>query len=394
MPERLKIENLYKVFGKDPARALQILASGGDKDQVFDKLGQVVGLNDVSLNVPSGAMYMIMGLSGSGKSTLARCINRLNEPSAGRILLDGEDIVPLDEAALRHVRRTRISMVFQHFALLPNKRVIENVEFGLKLRGVSPSERRRRAEEVLSVVGLARWAYHRPDQLSGGMRQRVGLARALATDADILIMDEAFSALDPLIRTEMQDELLRLQSTLNKTVLFITHDFQEALKLGTRIAIMSEGRLVREGTPQSIVLDPGSDYVAAFTREVDRARLFDARSVMSAPAMLWRGADMTIVGEATGGPGFLLDGQERVMGSVSDAQIGQARQTGQVPAHDAEPICVSGETKLVDVARHYRPDLPIGVIDKGGKLVGVLGVAQLLARIAHSPASVTGARHD
>lgn len=394
MPERLKIENLYKVFGKDPARALQILASGGDKDQVFDKLGQVVGLNDVSLNVPSGAMYMIMGLSGSGKSTLARCINRLNEPSAGRILLDGEDIVPLDEAALRHVRRTRISMVFQHFALLPNKRVIENVEFGLKLRGVSPSERRRRAEEVLSVVGLARWAYHRPDQLSGGMRQRVGLARALATDADILIMDEAFSALDPLIRTEMQDELLRLQSTLNKTVLFITHDFQEALKLGTRIAIMSEGRLVREGTPQSIVLDPGSDYVAAFTREVDRARLFDARSVMSAPAMLWRGADTTIVGEATGGPGFLLDGQERVMGSVSDAQIGQARQTGQVPAHDAEPICVSGETKLVDVARHYRPDLPIGVIDEGGKLVGVLGVAQMLARIAHSPASVTGARHD
>lgn len=394
MSERLKIENLYKVFGKDPARALQILASGGDKDQVFDKLGQVVGLNDVSLNVPSGAMYMIMGLSGSGKSTLARCINRLNEPSAGRILLDGEDIVPLDEAALRHVRRTRISMVFQHFALLPNKRVIENVEFGLKLRGVSPSERRRRAEEVLSVVGLARWAYHRPDQLSGGMRQRVGLARALATDADILIMDEAFSALDPLIRTEMQDELLRLQSTLNKTVLFITHDFQEALKLGTRIAIMSEGRLVREGTPQSIVLDPGSDYVAAFTREVDRARLFDARSVMSAPAMLWRGADTTIVGEAIGGPGFLLDGQERVMGSVSDAQIGQARQTGQVPAHDAEPICVSGETKLVDVARHYRPDLPIGVIDEGGKLVGVLGVAQMLARIAHSPASVTGARHD
>ncbi len=394
MSERLKIENLYKVFGKDPARALQILASGGDKDQVFDKLGQVVGLNDVSLNVPSGAMYMIMGLSGSGKSTLARCINRLNEPSAGRILLDGADIVPLDEAALRHVRRTRISMVFQHFALLPNKRVIENVEFGLKLRGVSPSERRRRAEEVLSVVGLARWAYHRPDQLSGGMRQRVGLARALATDADILIMDEAFSALDPLIRTEMQDELLRLQSTLNKTVLFITHDFQEALKLGTRIAIMSEGRLVREGTPQSIVLDPGSDYVAAFTREVDRARLFDARSVMSAPAMLWRGADTTIVGEATGGPGFLLDGQERVMGSVSDAQIGQARQTGQVPAHDAEPICVSGETKLVDVARHYRPDLPIGVIDEGGKLVGVLGVAQMLARIAHSPASVTGARHD
>jgi len=386
MTERLKIENLYKVFGKDPARALQILASGGDKNQVFEKLGQVVGLNDVSLSVPSGAMYMVMGLSGSGKSTLARCINRLNEPSAGRILLDGQDIVPLDEAALRHVRRTRISMVFQHFALLPNKRVIENVEFGLKLRGVSAPERRRRAEEVLSVVGLARWAYHRPHELSGGMRQRVGLARALATDADILIMDEAFSALDPLIRTEMQDELLRLQSTLNKTVLFITHDFQEALKLGTRIAIMSEGRLVREGTPQSIVLEPGSDYVAAFTREVDRARLFDARSVMSEPATLWRGKDGIVVGEAAGGPGFLLDGQERVMGSVSDAQIAHARQTGEAPALEPEHVCVAGSTKLVDVARHYRPGLPIGVVDEGGKLVGVLGVAQMLARIANAPA--------
>jgi glycine betaine/proline transport system ATP-binding protein len=382
--ERLRIENLYKVFARDPGPALQILRKGGTKDSVFETLGHVVGLDDVSLAVPSGAMYMVMGLSGSGKSTLARCINRLNEPSAGRILLDGQDLVPLDEKALREVRRTRISMVFQHFALLPNKRVIDNVEFGLKLRGVAPAERRRRAEEVLSVVGLGRWGYHLPHQLSGGMRQRVGLARALATDADILIMDEAFSALDPLIRTEMQDELLRLQRTLNKTILFITHDFQEALKLGTRIAIMSEGRLVREGTPQSIVLEPGSDYVAAFTREVDRARLFDARSVMKAPAVLWRGPAGIVVGGPEGG--FLLDPQEQVVAGLDGAEVARLQETGTLPAEHAAPICVPEAAKLVDVARCYRADRSVGVIDEAGRLVGLLGAEQILARIANLPA--------
>lgn len=216
MSERLKIENLYKVFSSTPDRAMQLLTAGASKDRILAETATVVGLNNVSLSIPSGAIYMIMGLSGSGKSTLARCINRLNEPTAGKILLDGEDLVSLDGNQLREVRRTRISMVFQHFALLPNKTVIENTEFGLKLRGVSAAERRKRALEVLAIVGLAKWADHHPHELSGGMRQRVGLARALATDADVLIMDEAFSALDPLIRTEMQDELLRLQRTLKK----------------------------------------------------------------------------------------------------------------------------------------------------------------------------------
>ena len=329
MTERLEIKNLYKIFSDAPGPALEMLAKGSGKSEVFEKLGVVVGLNNVSLTVPQGAVYMIMGLSGSGKSTFARCINRLNEPSAGQVLLDGRDIVPLAEAALREVRRTRISMVFQHFALLPNKRVIDNVEFGLKLRGVPAAERRRRAEEVLSVVGLARWGYHYPHELSGGMRQRVGLARALATDADILIMDEAFSALDPLIRTEMQDELLRLQRTLNKTILFITHDFQEALKLGTRIAIMSEGELVRDGTPQSIVLEPGSDYVAAFTREIDRSRLFDARLAMRPAEPVLRSAQGTLVGEA-GGFGFMLDGNGKVLGVVNASELGRARAGGQL----------------------------------------------------------------
>ncbi|GJD49350.1 Glycine betaine transport ATP-binding protein OpuAA [Methylobacterium crusticola] len=390
MTARLRIENLSKVFAENPRPALEMLRAGAGKAAVLEALGQVVGLDDVSFDVPSGAIYMVMGLSGSGKSTLARCINRLNEPSAGRILLDGQDLCALDEAGLRAIRRSRVSMVFQHFALLPNRRVIDNVEFGLKLRGVPPPQRRRRAEEMLHIVGLARWGHHRPHELSGGMRQRVGLARALATDADVLIMDEAFSALDPLIRTEMQDELLRLQRTLNKTILFITHDFQEALKLGTRIAVMAEGRVVREGTPQSIVLEPGSDYVAAFTREVDRARLFDARSVMAALATILRGQDRIVVGDASGepGPGFLLDGEARVLGALSAAEVERARAGGPKPEPDGAFTCVPAGAKLVEVAGRYRPGEPIGVVDEAGRLVGLLGAREILARIA------AGGSHD
>jgi glycine betaine/proline transport system ATP-binding protein len=393
MTERLEIKNLFKVFSSTPGPALEMLAKGSGKSEIFEKLGVVVGLNNVSLSVPQGAVYMIMGLSGSGKSTFARCINRLNEPSAGQVLLDGRDIVPLGEAELREVRRTRISMVFQHFALLPNKRVIENVEFGLKLRGVAAAERRRRAEEVLSVVGLARWGYHYPHELSGGMRQRVGLARALATDADILIMDEAFSALDPLIRTEMQDELLRLQRTLNKTILFITHDFQEALKLGTRIAIMSEGEVVRDGTPQSIVLEPGSDYVAAFTREIDRSRLFDARLAMRPAEPVLQSERGTLVSEA-GGFGFMLDGNGKVLGVLDAIELGRARASGEVGALSTDYVSVPPGAKLIEVARSYRDGRPIAVVDDEGRFIGSLGADDILARIASTaPQTVTGERH-
>jgi len=394
MTERLQIQDLYKIFSAKPGPALDILAKGGNKNDVFEKLGTVVGLNNVSLSVPQGAMYMVMGLSGSGKSTLARCINRLNEPSAGKILLDGQDIVPLGEEALREVRRTRISMVFQHFALLPNKRVVENVEFGLKLRGIAPAVRRRRAEEVLSVVGLGRWGNHFPHELSGGMRQRVGLARALATDADVLIMDEAFSALDPLIRTEMQDELLRLQRTLNKTILFITHDFQEALKLGTRIAIMSEGELVREGTPQQIVMEPGSDYVAAFTREIDRARLFDARSVMREAEPILQSERGTLVGRA-GGAGFILDREGKVLGALDAAALGRARDSGEIGTPSADYVSVPSSARLLDVARSYRDGQPIAVVDEEGKFVGSLGADDILARIASTTPKTAsaGERH-
>ena len=400
MSERLKIENLYKVFSTAPERAMALLAAGAGKDRILAETSTVVGLNNVSLSVPTGSIYMIMGLSGSGKSTLARCINRLNEPTAGKILLDGQDIVTLSEKDLREVRRTRISMVFQHFALLPNKTVIENTEFGLKLRGVALAQRRQRAQEVLSIVGLGKWADHYPHELSGGMRQRVGLARALTTDADVLIMDEAFSALDPLIRSEMQDELLRLQRTLKKTILFITHDFQEALKLGTRIAIMADGQVVREGTPQSIVLDPGSDYVAGFTREVDRSRLFDARAVMkSTTALADAGAHRVVIDEAASVPaGFVLCPEHRVLGVLDSGGLLKVRNGADaIDVMSSRFVSVPASAKLVEVARLMRGNQPVAVVEEGGGFVGTLEAEDVLhcigATSSHTQQLPAGAHH-
>lgn len=381
MSERIRVENLYKIFTSAPQSTLALLREGLNKEQVLAQTGQVVGLNNVSLSVPSGAIYMIMGLSGSGKSTLARCINRLNEPSSGKILLDGQDLVTLSERELREVRRTRISMVFQHFALLPNKRVIENVEFGLKLRGMPLAERRRRAEEVLTVVGLARWAHHYPHELSGGMRQRVGLARALATDADVLIMDEAFSALDPLIRSEMQDELLRLQHSLKKTILFITHDFQEALKLGNRIAIMADGEVVREGSPQDIVMRPGNDYVASFTRDVDRSRLFDAHSIMQPLEAQQYIANLNII--PVQDRAIVVDGERRVKGVLSASGLEQLRQ-GQTleKVLNSNFNTVSGNTRIIDLSRAYSADQLLIVTDDDGHAIGSVAVEAILHQIA------------
>lgn len=358
MNDRLEVRNLYKVFGETPGAVVERLRSGNGsgKDELLKQTGHVVGLDDVSMSVPSGDIYMVMGLSGSGKSTLARCINRIIEPDAGQVLLDGEDLIAAGPDRMREIRRTRISMVFQNFALLPNKSVIDNVAFGLKLRGMPARQRLQKASETLEVVGLSAWADRLPDALSGGMRQRVGLARALCTDADVLIMDEAFSALDPLIRGEMQDELLRLQRMLHKTVVFITHDFQEALRLGSRIAIMADGRIIREGTPQEIVLEPGSEYVAAFTQHVDRARLFDAAHVM--------------VEDGSGASPFLLDSDGRPVGYRDGSSNGTA------------VVSVTPETKLIEIAALCDSDRPIAVTNGDGRIIGRIEKDRLLRAIA------------
>jgi len=262
----IQVRNVYKIFGPASAhaRVLDLLRQGASKADVLAKTGCNVGLNNVNLTIEPGQIFVIMGLSGSGKSTLVRHLNRLIEPSAGEILVDGKDILKLNSNGLRELRRYRISMVFQNFGLLPHSTVLENAAYALRTRGESREVAYAAARDWLKKVGLDGYAEKFPDELSGGMRQRVGLARALAADTDVVLMDEAFSALDPLIRTEMQDQLLSLQATLSKTVVFITHDLDEALRLGTQIAILGDGELVQQGSPQDILRHPANDYVRRF----------------------------------------------------------------------------------------------------------------------------------
>jgi glycine betaine/proline transport system ATP-binding protein len=269
----IEVNHVYKLFGPPTshARVLDLLRSGKGKADVLAQTGCNVGLNDVSLNIGAGEIFVIMGLSGSGKSTLVRHFNRLIEPTSGEIVIDGSDVIKLGAQGLRHLRRYQVSMVFQNFGLLPHQTVLDNTAYALRVRGESKSEANEKARVWLGKVGLNGYDEHYPDELSGGMRQRVGLARALAADTEVLLMDEAFSALDPLIRTEMQDQLLQLQATLQKTIVFITHDLDEALRIGNRIAILRDGKLVQEGTPNEILTRPADDYVRRFVeRRSDR----------------------------------------------------------------------------------------------------------------------------
>ncbi|MCL2924861.1 MAG: betaine/proline/choline family ABC transporter ATP-binding protein, partial [Trichodesmium sp. MAG_R04] len=261
MTKKIIIKSLIKIYGKKHLAGLKLFREGKTRDDILKSTGNILGLADVSLEISKGELFVVMGLSGSGKSTLVRCINRLVNPTSGHIYIDGEDVAHVNEKRMREIRLKKISMVFQRFGLFPHKTVAENVEYGLKVRGVKATNRRQKALETLEVVGLEKWANYKPTSLSGGMQQRVGLARALATDADILLMDEAFSALDPLTRGEMQDELLRLQKELHKTIVFISHDMQEGLKLGDRIAVMKDGAIVQLGSPEELVTNPKNDYI-------------------------------------------------------------------------------------------------------------------------------------
>jgi glycine betaine/proline transport system ATP-binding protein len=272
--------SVWKVYGP---KAESIVGSEDAKlprAELLDKTGCVAAVRDISFEVGAGEVFVVMGLSGSGKSTLVRCLTRLIEPTAGEVVVDGDDVLTMNADRLRALRRSKVSMVFQHFGLLPHRRIVDNVAFGLEIQGADKDDRTKRADEVLDTVGLGGWGEHYPDELSGGMQQRVGLARALATDPEIMLFDEPFSALDPLIRRDMQDEVVRLQKEVKKTMIFITHDLAEALKLGDRIAIMKDGSFVQVGTPEEVVSNPADDYVADFTKEVPRAHVLTARTVM------------------------------------------------------------------------------------------------------------------
>jgi glycine betaine/proline transport system ATP-binding protein len=322
----LEVEGHWKIFGPRADKILQTdEAKTLSRKELQERTGHVVGLRDVSFDVAPGEVFVVMGLSGSGKSTLVRCLTRLIEPTAGRIVIDGHDIVQANEAELRDLRRTHTSMVFQHFGLLPHRQVIDNVAYGLEVRGVGKKERRAKAAEVVSLVGLEGYEHSYPDQLSGGMKQRVGLGRALANDPSLLLFDEPFSALDPLIRRDMQSEVLRLHHDLGKTMVFITHDLQEALKLGDRILIMRDGEIVQIGTPDEVVGAPADDYVRDFTSEVPKSHVLTLKWVMREPR-----AD-----DSSEGP---------VMSS--DTVVRQAAQAALASDH---PVRVVDDGKLVGI---------------------------------------------
>ncbi|MFK7801628.1 MAG: glycine betaine/L-proline ABC transporter ATP-binding protein [Anaerolineae bacterium] len=278
---KVQLKNIWKIFGASPKHVLSTLDKSASRAEIQATTGHVVAVRDVSLDIAEGEIFVVMGLSGSGKSTLIRCLSRLIEPTGGQVMINGQDVTAMGETQLRELRRKTISMVFQRFGLFPHRRVVDNVGYGLEVQGMPTAERVSKAQEILKLVGLEDWADHYPHELSGGMQQRVGLARALAVDPEILLCDEPFSALDPLIRRDMQNELLYLQKELKKTMIFITHDFLEALKIGDRIAIMKDGVIVQVGTPQEIVGNPADEYVREFIQDVPRSRVLTAESIMA-----------------------------------------------------------------------------------------------------------------
>ena len=288
---KIEINNVYKIFGNNPKSVLPMVKDGANKDEVLEKTGHTVGLDNVSLKIEEGETFVCMGLSGSGKSTLIRHLNRLIDPTDGEVLIEGTNVMSLDQKQLIDFRRHKMSMVFQRFGLFPHRTVIQNVGYGLEMQGIELDKRNKSAMEKIDAVGLNGFENQYPSQLSGGMQQRVGLARALATNTDIMLMDEAFSALDPLIRSDMQKQLIDLQSELKKTIVFITHDLDESLRLGDHIGILNAGKLVQVGTPVDIIMNPADDYVEAFVKDVNRAKVLKAKTIMTTVANESNGID-------------------------------------------------------------------------------------------------------
>lgn len=395
MTVKLEVKSLYKIFGEQPEKVFKLLEKGHDRASILKKTGQTLGVHGVDLAIHEGEIFVVMGLSGSGKSTLVRLFNRLIEPTRGQVLIDGEDIAAISDSELRQVRRKKISMVFQSFALMPHLSVLENAAFGLELAGVPLLERQESARQALNQVGLGQWVDSFPDALSGGMKQRVGLARALANDPDILLMDEAFSALDPLIRTEMQDELLKLQASHQRTIVFISHDLDEAMRIGDRIAIMQDGQVIQVGTPDEILSQPANDYVRAFFRGVDLANVFSARDIVSRKQM------PLIKKHTTDGPGnalrqlkdqerefgYVVDRSRRFLGVVSVESLGQVvKNKGsleQALLADIQPIL--GDTSLNElISQVASAPCQVPVVEEDGTYLGLISKANLLNTLDRS----------
>ncbi len=387
--EKIRVENLYKIFGSNPSKGMKLLSQGMDKTGVLEKTGMTVGVDNASFSIEAGEIFVIMGLSGSGKSTMVRMLNRLIEPTSGKVFVDDKEVTAMSPKDLVSFRLHNMSMVFQSFALMPHQTVLENTAFGLELAGADKKQQRERAMEALEQVGLAGWEDSYPNQLSGGMQQRVGLARGLAVDPDILLMDEAFSALDPLIRTEMQDELLNLQEEQQRTIVFISHDLDEALRIGDRIAIMEGGQVIQVGTPEEILQNPADDYVRAFFRGVDPTSVLSVGDI-------YRDSHPTIIRTKKGSPraaheilsgsdrdyGYILDAKRRFQGIVSTDTLNDALEEGAtsldeaiIPGTKAVEMSVSMQDVLPIVASNL---WPVPVVDDLGRYKGVVSRTRFL----------------
>lgn len=393
MKIKVEADSIFKIFGDNPKEALELLKQGESKDAIFEATGDTIGVQEASFKVGEGQIFVVMGLSGSGKSTLVRMINGLIAPTSGKMLIEGIDVANCSGKTLREVRRTKIAMVFQHFALFPHMTVADNVAYGLKVKGVGADLRRKKAEAALDQVGLKAHADSYPDELSGGMQQRVGLARGLASEAEILLMDEPFSALDPLIRRDMQEELLELQRSLKKTIIFITHDLNEALTLGDRIAIMKDGRFVQVGTAEEIVDNPAGDYVAAFTADIDRSRVFTAGSVAAPAEALEVTRDTAETAlermEALGRDALYVVDGKAILGTVAYRDLAvSVRDNGGAlrEAIVSDFPKARRTTPLFELYPLAESGLPIAVTDRQGQLAGVVAPQDVFAKLT-SPAA-------
>lgn len=375
----IEVSGLWKIFGPNAEQILSSEMRTATREAIHEETGCVVAVRDVSFTVHQGELFVIMGLSGSGKSTLIRCILRLVEPTAGKIIINDEDVRSFDNKQLMALRRNTVSMIFQHFGLFPHRNVIDNVAYGLKVRGVAKRERYARAREVIEQVGLKEWENYYPDALSGGMQQRVGIARALTNDPEILLMDEPFSGLDPLIRRQMQDELIEIQAELHKTILFVTHDLDEALKLGSRIAIMRDGEIIQTGIPEEVVTTPINDYVREFVQDASPAKVLTAGSIMTEPEVIiydWQGpkAALHLLKTSRSDHGFLVTRGRKFLGLVTERRLSKLIKKKSKAVKEAlEPdIATCTPDMLLEdlfslaVATKY----PIPVVDEKEKLIG------------------------
>lgn len=392
---KLEVKHLTKIFGKRQKQALEMVQQAKSKTEILEKTGATVGVYDVNFEVQTGEIFVIMGLSGSGKSTLIRLLNRLIDPTSGDIYIDGQDVAKMNEEELRDVRRHKLNMVFQNFGLFPHRTILENTEFGLEVRGVDKEERTRLAEQALDNAGLLSFKDQYPDQLSGGMQQRVGLARALANNPDILLMDEAFSALDPLIRREMQDELLDLQAEHERTIIFITHDLNEALRIGDRIAIMADGQIMQIGTGEEILTNPANNFVREFVEDVDRSKVLTAQNIMTTPLTTNIDIDGPTVAlnrmkKEEVSMLLAVDRKRHLKGSLTAEAARDARKQHQALAEviDKNVRKVTQETLITDIfPLIYDSPAPLAVVDDKDKLVGVIIKGRVIEALANTTES-------